>query len=144
MAVFALRLNFVDVVCDDSLKHVYANGKRIGCQFDVRLSYYRGHFLSVIDRLEVSIDGEIIPKDHIFFCLKGQEYGLAQLHDLVSVFWPITEPATIKILKKGGVQPGEHDVEFTMFFRSPYMAISDTQYMPIDSSGFKTLVLSEY
>ena len=40
-----LRLNFVDVVCDDSLKHLYVNGKKAGCQFDVRLSYYRGHFL---------------------------------------------------------------------------------------------------
>ena len=42
----ALRLNFVDVVCDDSLKNFWANGKKIGYQFDVRLSYYRGHFLS--------------------------------------------------------------------------------------------------
>ena len=43
----ALRLNFVDVVCDDSLKNFWANGKKIGYQFDVRLSYYRGHFLSM-------------------------------------------------------------------------------------------------
>ena len=42
--VIPLSLNFVDVVCDDSLKHLYVNGKKTGCQFDVRLSYYRGHF----------------------------------------------------------------------------------------------------
>ena len=45
----ALRLNFVDVVCDDSLKNFWANGKKIGYQFDVRLSYYR-NFKVTIDQ----------------------------------------------------------------------------------------------
>ena len=54
----ALRLNFVDVVCDDSLKSICADGRKVGCQFDVRLSYYRGHFLSTIDILKVLIDGQ--------------------------------------------------------------------------------------
>ena len=139
----ALRLNFVDVVCDDSLKHLYVNGKKTGCQFDVRLSYYRGHFLSVIDQLEVEIDGEKIPQQDISFCLRGEEYGIAQLHDLVSVFWPITEPATIKVLKKGGFVAGEHEINFIMFFRSPYMMVGEDLYMPIDSSGKKVLTLAE-
>lgn len=130
-----LRLNFVDVVCDDSLKHLYVNGKKAGCQFDVRLSYYRGHFLSVIDRLEVEIDGEKIPQEAISFCLRDEEYGIAQLHDLVSVFWPIAEPATIKVLKKGGFTAGEHDINFILYFRSPYMIVGPDLYMPIDSCG---------
>lgn len=53
---FALRINFVDVVCDDSMKNVFANGKKVGYQFDIRLSYYRGHFLSVIDEFRVKLD----------------------------------------------------------------------------------------
>ncbi len=130
-----LRLNFVDVVCDDSLKHLYVNGKKAGCQFDVRLSYYRGHFLSVIDRLEVEIDGEKIPQEAISFCLRDEEYGIAQLHNLVSVFWPIAEPATIKVLKKGGFTAGEHDINFILYFRSPYMIVGPDLYMPIDSCG---------
>ena len=137
-----LRLNFVDVVCDDSLKHLYVNGKKAGCQFDVRLSYYRGHFLSVIDRLEVEIDGEKISQA-ISFCLRDEEYGIAQLHDLVSVFWPIAEPATIKVLKKGGFTAGEHDINFILYFRSPYMIVGPDLYMPIDSCGRKVLTLAE-
>ena len=138
-----LRLNFVDVVCDDSLKHLYVNGKKTGCQFDVRLSYYRGHFLSVIDRLEVEIDGEKIAQEAISFCLRDEEYGIAQLHDLVSVFWPIAEPATIKVLKKGGFTAGEHDINFILYFRSPYMIVGPDLYMPIDSCGRKVLTLAE-
>lgn len=138
-----LRLNFVDVVCDDSLKHLYVNGKKAGWQFDVRLSYYRGHFLSVIDRLEVEIDGEKISQEAISFCLRDEEYGIAQLHDLVSVFWPIAEPATIKVLKKGGFTAGEHDINFILYFRSPYMIVGPDLYMPIDSCGRKVLTLAE-
>ena len=27
---FAMRVNFVDVICDDSLKNEYVNGKKMG------------------------------------------------------------------------------------------------------------------
>ena len=82
----ALRLNFVDVVCDDSLKNLRANGKKIGYQFDVRLSYYRGHFLSTIDEIGVKVDGVDVPTENISLCLDGKEYGVAELHDPVNVF----------------------------------------------------------
>ena len=34
---FAMKMNFVDVVCDDSLKHYYAGGRKMGYQFEIRL-----------------------------------------------------------------------------------------------------------
>ena len=135
----ALRLNFVDVVCDDSLKNFWANGKKIGYQFDVRLSYYRGHFLSTIDEIGVKVDGVDVPTENISLCLDGKEYGVAELHDLVNVFWPIIEPATIKVFQPGGLSEGEHDVDCTLYFRSPYMALSETEYQSIDSCGSKRL-----
>lgn len=135
----ALRLNFVDVVCDDSLKNFWANGKKIGYQFDVRLSYYRGHFLSTIDEIGVKVDGVDVPTENISLCLDGKEYGVAELHDLVNVFWPIIEPATIKVFQPGDLSEGEHDVDFTLYFRSPYMALSETEYQSIDSCGSKRL-----
>ncbi len=141
---FAMRVNYVDVICDDSLKNVFANGKKTGYQFDIRLSYYRGHFLSVIDQLEVKVDGKPVPEQDIKFCLHGREFGVSQLHDLVSEFWCITESATIKVFKNGGIEPGEHEIDLTLMFHSPYMPISDTEYMPIDSCGSKKLTLAEY
>ena len=96
---FAMRINFVDVVCDDSMKKYICKREKVGYQFDIRLSYYRGHFLSVIDEFGVKLDGEEVPTEDIKFCLHGKEFGVAQLHGLVSEFWQITEPATIKSLK---------------------------------------------
>lgn len=62
---FAMRVNFVDVICDGSLKNEYINGKKMGYSFAVRLSYYRGHFLSDIDTLEVKVDGKSIRKNYL-------------------------------------------------------------------------------
>lgn len=139
--MIALRLNFTDVICDDSLKHIHANGKKVGCRFDVRLSYYRGHFLSTIDELRVKIDGEEIPQQDICLSLHEKDYGVAQLGTLGNVFWPIAEPATIKLFRKNGFENGEHEITVILYFRSPYMEIGPDMYMPNDSCGTKTLTL---
>ena len=117
----AMKLHYVDVIQDNSLKNVYVNGKKDGYKFDIRLSCYRGHFL----------------------CLHGKEFGISQLHDLVSEFWQIIEPATIKVFKNGGLLTGEHEIDFKMIYRCPYMPISDTEYMPWDSGQKKTLTIAE-
>lgn len=137
----ALRLNFVDVICDDSLRNIYVNGKKTGFGFKVRLSYYRGHFLSTIDEIGVKIDGKEMKTEDITFVLKGQEYGASQLKNLVNEFWPIAEPAEIRVFYPGGLEKGAHKVEFTLYFRSPYMEIGEDEYMPVNSCGEKELVI---
>ena len=72
---FAMRMNFVDVVVSDSLKHYYVDGKKMGYQFDIRLSYYRGHFLSVIDEFKVKVDDFEVPAERIKFCINGKEFS---------------------------------------------------------------------
>lgn len=139
----AMKLHYVDVIQDNSLKNVYVNGKKDGYKFDIRLSCYRGHFLSLINELELSVDGEEVKKEDMFFCLHGKEFGISQLHDLVSEFWQIIEPATIKVFKSGGLLTGEHEIDFKMIYRCPYMPISDTEYMPWDSGQKKTLTIAE-
>ncbi|WP_050611927.1 C-glycoside deglycosidase beta subunit domain-containing protein [Ligilactobacillus agilis] len=137
---FALRMNFVDVIVDNSLKNNYVDGKKNGYQFDIRLSYYRGHFLSVIDEFAVKVDGQKVADDQIKFCLNGKELSPWQLKEAYDEFWPILEPATIKVHQKGGLEAGDHHVELVLYFRAPYMPIGPNhQYMEYDSCGEKTL-----
>ncbi len=140
----AMVLRFVDVLCDDSLKSIYIDGKKMGYQFDVRLACYRGHFLSVINEISLKVDGEAVPEMDMSFSIHGKDFGLAQMKENCSEFWRITEPATIKVLKRGGLKEGEHDIDFHMVYRSPYMPIGDKEYMPWDSSQEKTMILKEY
>ena len=72
---FAMRMNFVDVIVDDSFKNYYVNNEKTGYQFDIRLSYYRGHFLTVIDEFAVKVDDLEVPNERIKFCINGKEFS---------------------------------------------------------------------
>lgn len=140
---FAMRVNFVDVICDDSLQNEYINGKISGYSFLVRLSYYRGHYLSDIEVLEVTVDGEKIDEEQITFCLNEKELSVWEVKEAYTEFWNLLTPAKIKIHKPGGLAGGEHHVELKLMLRVPYLPLpggdNDHCYMPLDSCGEKTL-----
>ena len=140
---FAMRMVFADIIVDDSLKNYYVDGKKMGYQFDIRLGYYRGHFLSTITELSVKLDEEEVPAETIKFCLNGKEFSPVELPNCYSEFWQPIEPATIRVWKPGGLEAGEHHVAMTLMLRSPYMEIGPDQFMPIDSGGEKTLPVIE-
>ena len=144
---FAFRLNYVDVICDNSLKNTYTNSKKNGFEFDVRLSYYRGLFLSCIDKLELFVNDEKVCDSDITFCLNNKEFSVNQLPHLISEFWQLTEPAKILVRKPNGLPLGKHHIKLDLMLRVPYLPLpgADGQriYMPLDSCGEKTFELSE-
>ena len=139
---FAMKMRFVDVITDDTLKNNYVNGEKAGYQFEIRLGYYRGHFLSAIDAFEVSVDGEKVADQDLRFCINGKEFAPRQLKECFTEFWRLTEPATIKVIKKGGLAEGMHHLNVHLMLRVPYMQIGPGhQFMPLDSGQEKELKL---
>lgn len=141
-----MRINFVDVICDDSLKAIVVNGKEIGYSFDVRLSYYRGAFLSCIDAFGLKVDGKTVENQNITFGINGKTIAIDQLSDCVSEFWRLIEPAHIEVIHEDGLGEGEHEIDLTLMLRVPYLPIpinpNDHVYMPLDSCGQKRLSLN--
>ena len=142
---YAKKLNNIDnVIVKDSLQHCYVNGKKIGYQFQVKLDYYRGHFLSTFEEFEVKLDGEAVPNELIKFCINGKEFSPVEFEHCYTEFWQVIEPATIKVFCPGGIAEGEHNVDLTLLFRSPYMPIGPNhQYMNIDNCGTRTMVIKD-
>ena len=128
------------VICDDSLRLIKWGGKVQSLMLDIRLNYYRGLHISTMKEFELKIDGEVIPKSNIIFQLNGKEFAIDQLPDLFAEFWGIKERATLEIFDHP-LSEGEHDIELTMRFRSPYMQFAPGIYATIDSSARKTLTL---
>ena len=128
------------VICDDSLRRIKRGEKLQSILLDIRLNYYRGLHLSNITEFEIKMDGEVIPESNIIFQLKGKEFAISQLPDLFAEFWGIKERATLELFIDP-VAEGEHDIELTMRFRSPYMQFAPGVYATIDSSARKTLTL---
>ena len=140
---YAMVMHFVDAITDGSLKNYYVGGKAMGYQFEIRLGYYRGHFLSVIDEFGVCLDGEEVPNEKIKFCINGKEFSPVEFDKCYTEFWQVIEPAVIKVFCPGGLT-GAHKIDLKLMFHSPYMPIGPNhQYMPIDGGGSKTLTVSE-
>lgn len=142
----SMRINFVDVICDNSLRNRYVDGRPVGYEFQVRLSNYRGHFLSCIDSFGVTVDGEEVDNRDVMFCLNGKEFCIEQLSDLSTEFWDLIEPAVIRVHRRGGLGEGEHEIKLKLYLRVPYLPLpgaeGERSYVPLDSCGEKTMVIS--
>ncbi|SCP97396.1 hypothetical protein SAMN05421730_101058 [Anaerobium acetethylicum] len=132
---FAMRMKLNDEIINaKSVRSMYINGEKNGFEFDVQLAYYRGHYLSDIELLEVYADGEKMPAESVTFELRGKEMPLYKLNYAMTEFWSQVEPATIRVIKKGGLAAGKHSLELKLMLRIPYMALGgDHTYMPLDS-----------
>lgn len=142
---FAMRMQLnPEIIKKKSFKNLYINGKKNGFEFDVQLAYYRGHYLSDIDLLEVWLDGEKMPQEAVTFGLKGKELPVYKLTHAVTEFWSQVEPAKIRVIKPDGVENGEHELELKLMLRVPYMQIGpDHNFMPLDSGEKVTVNVTE-
>lgn len=132
---FAMRMQLnEEIIKKKSFQSLYINGAKNGFEFDVQLAYYRGHYLSDIDLLEVYVDGEKMPAEAVTFELNGKEMPVYKLSYAVTEFWSQVVPARIRVIKKGGLSAGEHELELKLMLRVPYMQIGPGhQFMPLDS-----------
>ena len=133
---FAMRMNLNgQIIKKDSFRHMYINGKKNGFSFDVQLAYYRGHYLSDIETLEVWLDGKQCPAEAVTFELNGKEMPVYKVKMAVTEFWSQVQPATIRVILPGGVSTREHELELKLMLRIPYMQIGPAHdFMPLDSS----------
>ena len=140
---FAMRQDFNgEYVKRGSFRNLYINGRKNGFAFEALLGYYRGHYLSDIDSLEVYLDGERMPDEAVTFTLNGKEMPIYRLKYAVTEFWSQVVPATVRVLRPGGISSGEHELELKLMLRVPYMQIGpEHNFMPLDSGDKVTVTL---
>jgi hypothetical protein len=92
-----------------------------GVAIDIRLPWYRALPLSTVRIGPLSIDGVPIPDDRITFALGGHTCTLADLADLTSVFWFVTDSAILHVSAEP-IAPGTtHEVDLTVTLHPPYI-----------------------
>lgn len=112
------------IICRDGFKNVTEDGKTIGFQILVRLPYYRGIPLSLVDDIQVNVDGEEFPRDA--FTLKtssGYAFTLDEMATVTKYRWEFGEKAVLFVKKDGGLQPGEHTVEVRIHKNITYLVL---------------------
>lgn len=100
-----------------------------GFQLKVKSSYYRGVPLSLIEGVEVTVDGESFERKQTRFRVGGKTYTMDQLEKVGDRHWPWLEPATVFVAKPGGLKLGTHDVEVTVKLRISYMPFNPVRYV---------------
>lgn len=123
------------LIWSDSLRNVDEDSEVTGFEFDVRITYYRGLRLSMVEDFQVLVDGYEFPRESITFTVHGNSYSMDELETETEDRWEFHEPATLTIKKPGGLSPGTHTVEVVETLRVSYMPVpsvtKDTKQLPV-------------
>lgn len=124
------------LIVDGSLRNVGPADAPSGFAFDAKLGYYRGLGLSMVEALDVTVDGEPVARETIRF---DEGKGPLSLDEMETAFerrWPFGASATIIVERSGGLTPGEHRLELSQRLRISYMPF------PSVNSDAKTMTVS--
>lgn len=104
-------------------RNVGSAGDATGFELRIRSPYYRGTWTNLIEGVRVEVDGESFPGEAITWSIEGNDYTAEQLRDSSEARWPLTEAATLRVGKRGGLSVGIHDVTVALSFRMSYIPI---------------------
>ncbi len=92
-----------------------------GFEIGARLPYYRGVSLSMVEEIEVSLDGEVLPQNDVKITVHGNTYDLKQRENELDDRWEMGEEAILTVNKTGGLPSGEHNIGLKINLRIGYM-----------------------
>jgi hypothetical protein len=93
----------------------------VGFQMKVRITYYRGVFLPLVSPFDVTVDSEKFKPEQLRFTYKDKTYTMDEMAKAETIHWDFGDPATLTVLKPGGLKPGIHDVEVVETVKPSYI-----------------------
>lgn len=95
----------------------------VGFELRIRSPYYRGTWTNLIDGVDVEVDGERFEGESVTWSIEGTDYTAQELRESTTARWPLTEAATLRVPKAGGLAVGIHDVTVSLRFRMSYIPL---------------------
>ena len=116
-----------------------------GFQLKIRIPYYRGVPLSLVDTIQLSVDGETFTRDQLSFSVADRSYSLNELQKTTGVEWFFGDPATLTVAKPGGLASGMHTVQLGIVIRKSYWPKKDPDnlYGFLEGTGALDMTLHE-
>ncbi|MDO4285257.1 MAG: DUF6379 domain-containing protein [Eubacteriales bacterium] len=126
-----------NVFIEGSCRNVEQSGELIGYELGTYITYYRGIPLSMVNDIGVKEDGESVPREAIRCSVDQGEYWFT-LDEMETVSsyahkWEYGEPMTVRVLKKGGLSKGTHQIVLTVNVRTAYIPV------PLEGSKERTV-----
>ena len=111
------------MICEEGFQNVEDEGTT-GFQLTLRITYYRGLRLSMVEGFEVTVDGESFPREANLFTVGGKTYDYEQMEAEPNGRWEFGEKATLFVPKPGGLASGSHSIAVKQFLRISYMPMA--------------------
>lgn len=109
------------LICDDGFCNVISETGHIeGFELKIRIPYYRGVALSLVDNIVIKVNGETFTNDVIRFTVKSGSYMMSEMSTVGDRRWNFDESATLKVYKPGGLLYIDALIDLTISIRAPY------------------------
>jgi hypothetical protein len=115
------------MICTRDFCNAVRDGKVAGFQVKIRINYYRGCYLSMVDTVRLVVDGEEFSSDKMTFTVGGRTYTFGELAKATDARWFFGDTATLTVTKPGGLRPGMHTVQLGLFIRNSYVPQKDPE-----------------
>lgn len=102
-------------------KNVSQGNTVTGFQIGMRIPYYRGVVLSLLDDTRLTVDGVLIPHEQITLTISGKTLPLTELADDPITKWEFGDIGILTVSKPGGLPAGQHKLELYQHVRTPYI-----------------------
>ncbi|CAN7445714.1 C-glycoside deglycosidase beta subunit domain-containing protein [Massilia sp. LjRoot122] len=111
------------LVQSTGFRNVGAEGARTGFEFRLRLPSYRGLRASLVDGVDVTVNGERFSCEDNRYALADRELSIGQLRDAVDLRWPLGETCVVRVARPGGLATGTHQITVGIRIRQSYIPI---------------------
>jgi hypothetical protein len=109
------------IVCEEGFRA--RDDGRPGGVVEVRMPYYRGLGLSMVEAVDLTLDGVPVPSSRTTFTVHGNTYPFDRLPEVLDDRWEMGECAELAFETDEPLAPGEHDVAVSVRLRISYMPV---------------------
>ncbi len=109
------------IVCEEGFRAL--DDGRTGGVVEVRMPYYRGLGLSMVEAVDLTLDGVPVPAARTTFTVHGNTYAFDQLPTVLDDRWEMGERAQLTFQTDEPLAPGEHELAVAVRLRISYMPV---------------------
>ncbi|MFC0681551.1 DUF6379 domain-containing protein [Lysobacter korlensis] len=129
-----------DSLINESSLRVHPEGVALSLQ----LPWYRSLWLSSVNTIELSIDGQPVPKDRLVFALNGSRFEIDEIGEHWDKLWYLQDHALLIAKLDSPAAVGDtHEIDVVADMRIPYMQIKPGLYVPNKVHMVRTLTATD-
>jgi hypothetical protein len=111
------------IIGESGFRNVTEAGSVTGFEVQVRIAYYRGIGLSMVEGFDVSVDDVNFPREKNLFTIRGRTLTFDEMETEYDERWEMGEFAALTVPCDGGLAAGAHKVSVVEYLRISYMPV---------------------